>query len=95
MLVRAWKGAQAGLDLALLWIALPHHIVRKAWALLGRQTILCVRFGRLWVARPYCAYGLGACGLPNHAVRRVWAVVGRPAILCVRSPAKLDPMELH
>ena len=33
----------------------PNHTVRKVWAPLGPQTILCVRFRRLWVPKPYCA----------------------------------------
>ena len=33
----------------------PNHTVRKIWALVGLQTMLCVRFGRLWVSKLYFA----------------------------------------
>ena len=34
------------------WIGMKSHSVRKVWAPLGLQTILCVEFGRLSVSKP-------------------------------------------
>ena len=84
-----------------------NHSACKVWAPLVPKTIQCVRLGRIWVHKAYCAEGLAASGSTNHSVRKVSLLLhilgriytgGGPCFFSVRRAVGTDlkqPRWLH